>query len=121
MDSEEQFEIMLDQLREDLTDGQDLALAARLVGDALTRRMRRARETLAHLEQMVEGGRGAFGLEPDELASRIRVLQERTVDFEREMRSLADRLTDGAESYEHELGGLIANIDDEGAAERDQR
>lgn len=113
MDTDEQLEIMLDELREDLTDGQDLALAARLVGDALGRRVRRARETLRHLNRLADRGDGAFGLEPDELAQRLALLEDRTADFEDEMRALAERMTSMAEGYEQELRRLAERTDED--------
>lgn len=107
------MEPVLDELRDDLTDGQDLALAAQLVGDVLARRARRARETLGRLSELVDEQAGAFGLTSDELEARVRTLTDRTGDFEREMRRLATRLKEAAEDYEDELVGLFDDLDDQ--------
>lgn len=102
----------LEQVRFDLTDGQDLALAARLVGDAVARRARRARETLGRLGEALDDDDNRVKIEKDVLRERIESLEKRTAAFEQEMREFARRLSENSERYEDDLGQLAGELDD---------
>lgn len=103
---------VLDSVRRDLTDGQDLALAAQLIADALVRRVRRARRTLDTVElRLRDGDPEAAG--DAKVRRHVDLLRERTSGFEREMRRLSDRLERTMAAYEDELQQLADEVDDE--------
>lgn len=95
----------LEQVRQDLTDGHDLALAAQLIADALVRRVRRARRMLDEVEQRLPPTE-----ERDEsdvrVVAQVEILRDRTAGFEREMGRLSTRIERTMASYEAELQDL---------------
>jgi predicted nucleic acid-binding Zn-ribbon protein len=98
---------LLEDVRTDLTDGADLALAAQLIGDALQRRIRRINRSLRHLESRADE------LDGDDRALRERIgtMRERTRRFETEMTALARRLDADASSFEDDLNDLADGLD----------
>lgn len=112
IEDNETLDMMLSELRDELVDGQDLALAIRLVGDVFGRRVKRAQSTLTRLEDLAADGGSAFGLTDEQLVKRIEILKNRTADFEIEMRRLSDLLATLAHGYDRELTELVDEVDE---------
>jgi hypothetical protein len=100
---------LLEEVRADLTDGQDLALAAQLVSDALNRRVRRVRRTLRDLRTYLAEHDGA---DVEEVIGRIDTLTRRTAEFEAQMRLLANRVGETAAGFEDELSDAADAVEE---------
>lgn len=94
----------LADIRDDLTDGEDLSLAARLIGDTLGRRMRRARRLLAELDEH-EGG-------PDH--DRLDHLRRRADEVESQLEQVSARFGELSEAFESELSDLADSLGADG-------
>lgn len=101
---DELVEKLLADVRDDLTDGQDLALASQLVSDVLVRRVRRSRQQLDTITDALDDQDADY----DALIERIEQLRRRTDEFEEQMRGLAERMRELTDGYESELTHLAS-------------
>jgi DNA anti-recombination protein RmuC len=100
---------LLEDVRADLVDGADLALAAQLIGDVLHRRIRRIHRSLRALERRADELDAG---EDHPLRERIASMRARTHRFEAETQALAKQLDQGATAFEHELGEMTDGLGD---------
>lgn len=94
----------LSDIRSDLTDGEDLALAVRLITDALSRRMLRARRLLDEVEDQEAVDEGTRGQLDD--------LRRRADEVEGELGRLSERFSGLLRGFEAELAGLADELDE---------
>lgn len=100
------------ELQEDLADGDDLAMAMRLVGDALARRLRRAHRSIRDLD-------GDAGIEDerfDQLVSRINVTLDR---YEDEATRSREKLQTVIDQFQELLDGTVTELQELVADESD--
>lgn len=94
----------LSDIRGDLTDGEDLALAVRLITDALGRRMVRARNLLDEVERQEAVD--------DTARSQLEDLRRRADEVEGELGRLSERFSGLVRGFEAELVGLAEELED---------